>query len=186
VPPTRALVVKARFRPGRPQIVESLPLPPGLSEDLLPEGDAPRSPTQVRLAMIREARSLGRDYRIWYGTTLMTNAVAIEAMQRHLRRRFEQGAKKGDSKGAKKLEAELARHGALLSEILARGLGAEWVDVSHAQPGHWTMVVPPLLHVWPIGRVYRFFRQGHREADLVAFYLELETKTRAEGGEREP
>jgi hypothetical protein len=48
------------------------------------------------------------------------------------------------------------------------------------------MVVQPSLRVWPIGRVYRFFRQGHREADLVAFYLELETKMRAEGGEPAP
>jgi hypothetical protein len=27
--------------------------------------------------------------------------------------------------------------------------------------------------------VYRFFRQGHRESDLVAFYLDLEAKARS-------
>jgi hypothetical protein len=111
----------------------------------------------------------------------MTNAVAIEMMQRHLRRRFDQRSKpkSADTKGAERLEAELTRHGALMSEILARTLGAEWEDVSNAQPGHWSMLIPPTLKVWPVGRVYRFYRQGHRETDLVAFYLDLEAKQKA-------
>jgi hypothetical protein len=118
------------------------------------------------------ARDLGRDYRLWYGTTLKTDLVAIDLMQRHLRRRFADG--KMDERHARELEAELTRHGALLGEILARSLDAAWVDVSSDQPGHWAMVVPPDLRVWPIGRVYRFFRQGHRESDLVAFYFEVQ------------
>ncbi len=162
-------------RLGRSEIVESLPLPEGLAEEQLDEGRAPATPGQMRIAMTRQARTLGRDYRLWYGTTLKTNALAIEAMQRHLRRRFADGA---DAKALQvtdaKLERELTRHGALLSEILARILGAEWVDVSGDEPGRWAMVLTPSLRVWPIGRVYRFFRQGHREADLVAFYLDLE------------
>ena len=81
-----------------------------------------------------------------------------------------------DEKHARRLELELTRHGALLSEILARSLGAQWVVADFAsQPmGHWSMLVPPGVGVWPIGRIYRFFRQGHREADLVTFYMELE------------
>jgi hypothetical protein len=144
---------------------------------MLAEGAPPTSPAEARVAMTRLARAVGRDYRIWYGTTLKTNAVAIELMQRHLRRRFGEGAP--DAKLPKNLEAELTRHGALLSEIIIRSLGGKWDDVSNGQPGHWAMLVPPSIRVWPIGRVYRFFRQGHREADLVAFYLELDAQSHA-------
>jgi hypothetical protein len=160
------------FRLGRSEIVESLPLPAGVTEESFAEGDAPATPSQMRVAMTRQARALGRDYRLWYGTTLKTNAMAIEAMQRHLRRRFGDGG--GDAKTEKRLEVELTRHGALLSEILARILGGEWVDVSGDEPGRWAMTLGSSMRVWPIGRVYRFFRQGHRDADLVAFYLDLE------------
>jgi hypothetical protein len=130
----------------------------------------------MRIAMTRFSREVGRDYRLFYGTTLKADLLAIDAMQRHLRRRFADGAV--DENHARQLEAELTRHGALLSEILARSLGAQWVDFASEQPGHWAMVIAPDLRVWPVGRVYRFFRQGHREADLVAFYIDLETRAR--------
>jgi hypothetical protein len=172
-PPPNPLHVR---KPRRSEIVESLALPEGLSEEMLPVGARPATPDQVRIAMTRLSRTLGRDYRLWYGTTLVTNAVAIETMQRHLRRRFEDAS--SDQRTANKLEIELTRHGALLSEILARSLGGVWVDVSPAELGRWSMAVPPDTRVWPIGRVYRFFQQGHREADLVAYYLDLETAQR--------
>ncbi len=166
------------FRLGSSEIVETLPLPAGTTDQMLAEGATPTTPAQVRIAMTRQARALGRDYRLWYGTTLKTNAMAIETMQRHLRRRFGDGGV--DAKTEKKLSAELTRHGALLSEILARILGGEWTDVVGDEPGRWVMTVGPSLRVWPVGRVYRFFRQGHREADLVAFYLDLENSLLAE------
>lgn len=164
------------FRPSRPEIVETLPLPPGFDETLLERGARPRTPEQARVAMTRLARELGRDYRLWYGTTLKTDFIAIDAMQRHLRRRFRDAP--SDEAHVHLLEAELTRHGALLSEILARSLGAEWTDLESDKPGHWAMAVPPQVRVWPIGRVYRFFRQGHREADLLAFYADLERGAR--------
>jgi hypothetical protein len=157
---------------------------------------------QTRIAMTRLARDIGRDYRLWYGTALKTDLLAIDAMQRHLRRRYPD--EPTEEAGLRQLEKELMRHGALLSEILARTLGAEWVDVSSEHPGQWAMVirphaqgdrptyddparsdrpmrdVPPSVRVWPIGRVYRFYRQGHRESDLVAFYLDLETYAKRE------
>jgi hypothetical protein len=158
------------------EIVESLSLPPGLTEAMLDPGAKPSNPTQARIAMTRLSRTLGRDYRLWYGTTLKINAIAIETMQRHLRRRFDDAS--ADTRTAKRLEAELTRHGAFLSEILARSLGGAWVDVSGDQPGRWAMVIHPNVRVWPIGRVYRFFKHGHLEADLVAFFLELEAGAR--------
>jgi hypothetical protein len=161
---------------GRPEIVETLALPEGLSEDVLAAGVIPRDPMQARVAMTRLARQLGRDYRLAYGTTLKTDLMAIDAMQRHIRRRFADGPL--DEQHSRQLQVELTRHGALLSEILARVLGAEWVDLSPEEPGRWAMRVPPSVTVWPIGRVYRFYGQGHREADLVAFFMELESGVR--------
>jgi hypothetical protein len=168
-----------RFRPDPSELVESLSLPQSANEDMLREGARPREPLHARIAMTRLARSLGRDYRLWYGTILKTDAIAIDAMQRHLRRAFDGAC---DPRLARHIEADLTRHGALLSELLARGLGGVWVDVRSELPGQWAMSVPPDLRVWPLERVYRFFRQGHREADLVAFYLELEARRMATRG----
>jgi hypothetical protein len=130
----------------------------------------PDQPLLARIAMTRLARGVGRDYRLRYGATLLMDLAAIDAMQRHLRGRADIAAPPG-----KKLEADLTRHGALLSELLARTLGAEWVDLSSGRASDWTMIVPGCLApVSPIDRVRRFFTRGHREADLVAFYIELE------------
>jgi hypothetical protein len=174
IPP--ALVASAALGPMRPEIVETLPLPPGAREEMLTVGARPRNALEMRIAMTRFSREVGRDYRLFYGTALKADLPAIDAMQRHLSRRFADGAV--DANHARQLEAELTRHGALLSEILARSFGAEWVDFTSDQPGHWAMVIPPDTRVWPIGRVYRFFRQGHREADLVAFFIDLEGRAR--------
>jgi hypothetical protein len=171
--PPVGLVARA---PAHPEIVETMPLPHGAAEDF-PIGALPTDPLGARVFMTRLSRELGRDYRIWYGTTLKTDLVAVDAMQRHLRRRFPEGPT--DEKEARTLEVELTRHGALLSEILARSLGAEWVDVSPEHPGHWAMMLPSDVRVWPIGRVFRFYRQGHRESDLVAFLIELEMRRRS-------
>lgn len=171
-----AVVGPSRAGPTRPEIVETLPLPSGAREEMLAVGGFPHTALEMRIAMTRFSREVGRDYRLFYGTTLKADVLAIDAMQRHLRRRFADGAV--DEQHARQLEAELTRHGALLSEILARSLGAQWVDFASPQPGHWAMTIAPDLRVWPVGRVYRFFRQGHREADLVAFYIDLETRSR--------
>ncbi|HEY1958254.1 MAG TPA: hypothetical protein VGH28_21705 [Polyangiaceae bacterium] len=149
------------------EIVETMPLAKGLDETMLGAGDAVRTPKQAHVAMTRLARALARDYRLAYGTTLKTDPMAIEAMQRQLRRRA----------GEAPREKELLRHGALFSEILARSLGAEWDDVE-GDPARWVMVVPPSTRVSPIARVMRFFERGHRESDLVAFFLELEKSAR--------
>ena len=41
----------------------------------------------MRIALTRLSRDVGRDYRLFYGTTLKADLLAIDAMQRHLRRR---------------------------------------------------------------------------------------------------
>jgi hypothetical protein len=177
-PPAEPSDVRAADRSGarvryEPELVESLALPMGAGEDVLAIGDWPTTPLQARTAMTRLARSLARDFRLWYGTTLRCNVLAVDAMQRHLAQRYA-GATLGDPR----VISELQRHGALLSEILARTLGGDWVDIAPTEPGYWAMFVPPATRCWPIGRVYRFLALGQSERDLVSYYLDIEARRR--------
>lgn len=167
VPKTAAAPVP--FASRRAEIVESLPLPEGVDESLLPYGSLPRDAVEARVYCTRLAKDLARDYRLWYGNALKIDPIAIDHMQRHLRRRFAEG----QVDLSHDLGKELLRHGALFAEILSRTLGGVWLDVSDNEQGRWSMRVGAST-VWPIGRVYRYYQQGHREADLVATYFELE------------
>ena len=158
-----------------PENAETLPLPAGLTEDMLAGGVIPRTPDEVRIACTRMSRELARDYRLWYGSRIQISAIAIETMQRHLLTRWPNGVVPGDDS-----TFELRRHGALLSEILARALGGHWVDVSPSEVGYWAMFVPPATRTWPFGRVVRFVTMGHREKDLVSYYLELASRARTQ------
>jgi hypothetical protein len=172
-PPGAAMPPQAPRVQYAPELVESLPLPPGSSESDLGVNDRPSSPTQARIAMTRLARDLARDYRLWYGKTLRCDVIAVDGMQQHLAHRFA-GATITDEVVA----WELRRHGALLSEILARKLGGAWVDIAPSEPGYWAMLVPPATRTNPIGRVYRFVSLGHSERDLVSYFIELEGRSR--------
>ena len=156
-----------------PELVESLSLPAGATESTLGTNDLPRTPVEARVTMTRLSRDLARDYRLWYGKSLRCSVLAVDAMQAHLAHRFA-GAPISDAGVA----WELRRHGALLSEIFARALGGVWVDIGPSEPGYWAMLLHPSLRVLPIGRVYRFVALGHREKDLVSYYLDLEARVR--------
>ena len=156
-----------------PELVETLPLPPGCTDEDLVPGAVPRKPHEVRIACTRMARELGRDYRLWYGTRLRTDALAVEAMQRHLLSRWPDGKLSGQDAAW-----ELRRHGALLSEILARALSGYWVDIAPSEIGYWAMFVPPGTRTWPFGRVYRFVTLGQKERDLVSYYLEVHARAK--------
>jgi hypothetical protein len=178
-PPIHAMVrpIKPALRrfAYAPEEVESLSLPPGLSEEQLAEGVAARNTDEVRIVSTRFARALAREYRERYSVQLRTDPQAIEGMQRHLMNRW-------GATGLNGPEAiwDVRRHGALLSEILARTLDAEWVDVAPTEVGYWAMFVPPRTRTWPFGRVHRFLTLGHREKDLVSYFLDL--AARAHGG----
>jgi hypothetical protein len=159
-----------------PELVESLPLPAGSTEADLGVNDRPVTPAQVRIAMTRLARDLARDYRLWYGKTLRCDVIAIDGMQQHLAHRFV-GADITDESVA----WELRRHGALVSEIVARKLSGTWVDIGPSEPGYWAMLVQPATRTNPIGRVYRFVALGHRERDLVSYFIDLEGRARSGG-----
>jgi hypothetical protein len=181
-PPPIALPRAAATQPQRAiryngELVESLALPLGTRESILGLNELPTTPVQARVAMTRLARDLARDYRLWYAKTLRCNVMAVEAMQQHLATRY------ANAPIADPVVAwELRRHGALLSEIIARALDGDWTDIAPSEPGYWAMLVPPGTRTWPIGRVYRFVSLGNSERDLVSYYLDLEARMR--GGER--
>ena len=177
-PPPPAMAPQQRAIRYNGELVESLALPLGATESILGLNELPTTGAQARVAMTRLARDLARDYRLWYAKTLRCNVMAVESMQQHLATRFA-GAPIGDPVVA----WELRRHGALLSEIIARALDGDWADIAPTEPGYWAMLVPPSTRTWPIGRVYRFVSLGNSERDLVSYYLDLETRARS-GPER--
>jgi hypothetical protein len=129
-------------------------------------GDAPGA-AEARGQFTDMARELARTYRTERGIILKTDADGIEAMQGVLRSTRHEGVR---TTGAM---VDIRRHGAVLSEILARRLAARWIDVTAPELGHWTMDVRGIVHVRPFGRVLRFLEQPDGERDLVSFYLEL-------------
>jgi len=159
----------------QPELVESLPLPVGSNESDLGVNVRPTTTADARIAMIRLARDLARDYRLWYGKALRCDVIAIDGMQQHLTQRYA-----GASIADEEVAWELRRHGALLSEILARKLGGGWVDVTPSEPGYWAMQLGgcAAMRTHPIGRVYRYVSLGHRERDLVSYFIDLESKLR--------
>jgi hypothetical protein len=165
--PLRALARPQRLH----EPIESLSLPGGLVESMLPPGARPVGDQQMRIAMVRLARDLGRDYARWYGRSLATNVESIERMQRHLLGYA--GEVLAGRMEARSLAPELVRHGVLLGEILARVLGGEWLDVSGDQPASWRMMVPPSRVVSPVARVHQFLIERNRGEDLVEFFLGL-------------
>jgi hypothetical protein len=100
-------------------------------------------------------------------------------VQRHLREALPDGRVRTPDE-----EREVMRASGFLSELLARRLGARWVDLDGTESSGWSMLVPcrsggaDVLRVWPIGRVLRFVAMGHKERDLVSYYLELEARAR--------
>src|SRR5579859_810094 len=177
--PLRALARPQRLH----EPIEALSLPCGLTESMLPKGARPVGDQQMRIAMVRLARDLGRDYQRWYGRSLATNVDSIERIQRHLLGYANEVL--AGRMDARSLAPELVRHGVLLGEILARVLGAEWLDVSSDQPASWRMAVPPSdlrglvprdprgpsRVVSPVARVHQFLIERNRGEDLVEFFL---------------
>ncbi len=159
-----------RSDPDAAELAAELPLPPCLSGALLVDTQ-PSSVLEARVQNTLLSRELGLRYRSARNVELRADLSGIEHMQAYLFRRFASGVVDGPE-GARDLQL----HGAFLSEILARRLGAEWTDLSAHELGHWEMLVPPGNRVWPFGRISRLIVKGHKERDLVAYFLELESK----------
>jgi hypothetical protein len=165
----------SRWRgPVATEPVETLSLPDGLREDMLPYGAAPSDEHQTRLWIIRIVRDLGREYRATYGVELRTDASAIERMQAHLVTAVARLAGCAETVFAR----ELVRHGLLLGEILVRYVGASWTDLGNPRPWKWDLSFPRVGTVSPVVRVRRFLEQGMREPDLVALFLDLDAASK--------
>ena len=170
------LLAKAPLLPklgGADELAEHLPLPPGLGAEARSLDQLPKSVLEARVAFTLLARELGLDYRLKRGIELRADVSGIEAMQAVLLESFPDHSLRTSEDAY-----ELRRHGALLSEILARRLDAEWIDISPNELGYWSMIVPPDTRVWPFGRVARLVELGHKERDLVSYFFELQGRAR--------
>lgn len=162
-----------------PQRLETLALPAGVMGEPPPPDDPPRNPTAARLACTHLARELGRELRLRHGVEIQDDVDGLETAQRYLRETFVDGRVRTALE-----EREIMRHGAFLGELLARRLRGAWTEVQSRDAGTWAMLIPPrarpdeVLRVWPFGRVLRFVVMGHKERDLVSYYLELEGRVR--------
>ncbi len=148
---------------------ETLSLPVGLQAES--GAVEPTTPLEARVYFTHRTRELGRLYRQRYDVELRTDLRSVEIAQHHLAERFPDGALQTFDD-----LAEVRLHGAFLSELLARRLGAEWTDVPTTEMGYWTMNVPPGTTIWPIGRVLRYVAMRHKERDLVSYFLELQAR----------
>jgi hypothetical protein len=153
------------------ELIEIIQIPRAPSDAAIDPGATPRTPLEARIRFSMEARELARRYRCDQGIELRLEPRAVAMMQRHLAQRF---AGRQVSTAEEAREAEL--HGALLSELIARLLDAEWADISPTELGYWAMVLPlrggRAKRVWPFGRVLRYIAGGGEE-DLVAFFRKL-------------
>jgi hypothetical protein len=159
--------------------VESLSLPPELRGSPPPADEVPRTPWEARLSFTYLARELAHELRVHHGIELRCDVEGLEVSQRYLREALADGRVRSPED-----ERQVMRHAGFLAEVLARRLGARWVDLEPAEPGAWAMLVPfrtrttEVIRVWPLGRVLRFVAMGHKERDLVSYYLELEARAR--------
>jgi hypothetical protein len=155
------------------ELAEHLALPAGLGNDGRPFDALPKSVLEARVSFTLLAREVGLDYRLKRGIELRADVSGLEAIQSVLLESFPEHAIRTPEDAY-----ELRRHGALLSEILARRLDAEWIDISPNELGYWAMIVPPDTRVWPFGRVARLVEMGHKERDLVSYFFELQSRAR--------
>ena len=174
------------------ETVESFSLPPGASTEPPPSDEAPRTPPAARLSCTYLARELGRELRLRHGVHLRGDVEGLELAQRYLREAVPDGRIRSPEE-----EREVMRTGAFLAELLARRLSARWADLE-SEPGGWSMLLPcragrgttgasasggvpsagQVMRVWPFGRVMRFVTMGHKERDLVSYFLELDSRAR--------
>jgi len=131
-----------------------------------------RAAHDARMQCTAMARELGLLYRTQHGIELRNDLGSLEVVQAELIARYHET-------GVRTVAAmlDLRRHGAFLSEMIARTLKATWLDVSPKELGHWTMFIPPDTRVWPFARVLRFVTMGSKERDLVSYFLELHARS---------
>jgi hypothetical protein len=158
----------------------ALSLPAGIrGEARTEEEEAPRTPSAARLSCTMLARELGKVLQDRHGVDLRNDLEGLETAQRYLREALADGLVRTPEE-----HREVMRQGGFVSELLARHLGARWVDLESSEANRWAMLIPSrsrsdeVARVWPFARVLRFVAMGHKERDLVSYYLELEGRSR--------
>ena len=162
-----------RFDDGA-EAASALSLPEGLNGVPEPIETLPRTVLDARVQFTFLARELGREYDEQLGIVLRADISGIEEVQRVLLERY-----KTRSVTTPEGAADVRRHGAFVSEVLARSFSAFWVDIGPSDVGYWAMVVPPGTRVWPFGRILRLIAMQHNERDLVSYFLELQGRANA-------
>jgi hypothetical protein len=151
--------------------LENLTLPPDLHDAMLPAGTQSRTLPQLRIAIVRLARELAREYRGAFGRLLRTDPASIEVMQRRLLAHAE-GVLRG-AEDPRSLLPMIGRHGVVLGEIFARTLEGEWTRLAGDDPGTWCVRVASGAEVYPVALVHAFVLERSRAKDLVGSFLDL-------------
>jgi hypothetical protein len=153
------------------ETAETLAMPPGLTGTQAPLETLPSSVIDARVQFSFLSRELAREYREDLGIILRVDVASIEAMQGQLLERYPDRTLHSMEEAI-----DVRKHGALLSEILARTFEAFWVDIAPSDLGYWAMVVPPDTRIFPFGRILRLIAMQHKERDLVAYYYEIQSR----------
>ena len=181
----RSEPIRERLRSSHPsgldetEQLETLSMPLGLHGVAQPPLDeAPHTPATARVVCTLLSRELGRELRARHAVEVAINLDGLELAQRFLRERLGEGRPPSRDD-----ERELLRNGAFMSELLARRLGARWIDLESELSTRWAMGIPTarrdeIIRIWPFARVARFVTMGHRERDLVSYAMELEVQAR--------
>ncbi len=162
------------------ELLASLSLPSNPPGDATHGGQrAPRTTAAARFACTHLARELGRELSLRHG---------IDVRMRHPRTGVRPECAPRGGAGRTNLQRGPSAcdhaNGGVSGELLARHLGARWIDLESSDPGLWAMRVASrsrqgeATRVWPIGRVLRFVVHSHKERDLVSYYLELQARSR--------
>jgi hypothetical protein len=162
------------------ELLASLSLPSDAPDDAASgHPRAPRTAGAARFTCTHLARELGRELSLRHGTDIRLDVPGLEYAQSVLRETMPDGRVYNMEH-----QRSIMRTGAFLSELLARKVGARWIDLESSDPGLWAMRVASrarpgdATRIWPIGRVLRFVVHTHKERDLVSYYLELEARSR--------
>lgn len=171
--PATSHVALAPYRPRGDSWVrlEELPLPCGLNEAMLPQSVRPKGHAQVRIAIVRLAREVGRELRTVHKRLVRTDAACVEVLQRLLLGQADAVVR--GTTDPRMMAPMMARYGVVLGEIIAHRTGAEWTYLEGDNPANWRLTMPSGQEVFPVARVHRFLLQRNRELDLVGFFLEL-------------
>ena len=161
------------------ELLASLSLPTEPPDDAFSGAHrTPRTTAAARFACTHLARELGRELSVRHGVDIRLDVQGLEYAQSALRETLPDGRIYNMDH-----QRCIMRTGAFLSELLARRVGARWVDLESSDPGLWAMRVASrtrpgdATRIWPIGRVLRFVVHSHKERDLVSYFLELQGRS---------